>query len=66
MLMTLRKLREIIHEEVERCVQWSAGFGGMCGTSSAHTSNETLPPPGLGSETDDGEEEQEGTVHDRS
>jgi hypothetical protein len=62
MKITIKQLRKIISEEVERCVLRSAGLTG--GGVSRLMRHKELPPPGLGDEegkeqTKDYEEEKE-------
>lgn len=49
MKITLRRFRQIVREEVERCVLRSAGMVGGGGVSRM-TRHKELPPPGLGDE----------------
>lgn len=61
MKISLRTLRRLIREEVERCVLRSAGMVGGGGVSRLMRHKE-MPPPGLGDEeektTGDYEEEE--------
>lgn len=61
MKITVGELRQIIREEVERNMRWSAGFFTGGGISKGRKGTVT-PPPGLGSEEENkdyGEEQQE-------
>lgn len=51
--MTLGDLRQIIFEEVQRNMRWTAGFGGSAGIAGRGRGSIEQPPPGLG-----GKEEQ--------
>lgn len=63
--LTLRQLRALIREEVERNMRWSAGFCGVGGIGAGSPRKGTeFPPQGLGDEGEDKteneyEEEQE-------
>jgi hypothetical protein len=54
----IKELRKFIREEVERNMRFSAGFfSGGIGAASIHhgagSSDETVPPPGLGPDTEE-------------
>ena len=59
--LTLRRLREIIREEVDRNLRWSAGFFGGGQSGGIEGGSGASPPPGLGldKEEKDGEEAEE-------
>jgi hypothetical protein len=67
MQITLKELRKMIREEVERNMRWSAGFFGGGIDGAGHKGDPLLPTgtnplPGLGSEDEEetyGKEEQE-------
>jgi hypothetical protein len=62
MYITIRELRSIIKEEVERNSRWTAGLFGGGQSGGYHGGDGVLPPPGLGSseESEDyGEKEEE-------
>lgn len=52
MKISLRTLRRLIREEVERCVLRSAGMVGGGGVSRLMRHKE-MPPPGLGDEEEE-------------
>ena len=58
MILTLKELRAIIREEVERNMRWSAGFFSIGGAGHPRKGTE-FPPQGLGDEEPQGEQEKE-------
>jgi len=63
--ITLRELRRIISEEVDRLVRRSAGFGGGAGIGGRGRGSIETPPLGLGDETEQ-EEETHGKEQEKS
>jgi hypothetical protein len=56
MKITLRDLRRIIAEEVQRNMRWTAGFGGGMGASGRSHDGSEIRPDHLGDEETDQEE----------
>lgn len=50
MRITVRELRRIISEELDRLVRNSAGFGGATGIGGRGRGSSEIPTPGLGDE----------------
>lgn len=55
MRITIRDLRKIVQEEVQRNLRLSAGFFGG-GLSNQPSDGSELPPPGLGEDEETSEE----------
>lgn len=57
-ILTLRQLRSLIHEEVERNMRWSAGFCGGLGIGGTRQGTK-FHPQGLGDEGEETKTEEE-------
>lgn len=55
MKISLKQLRQIIHEEVQRNVRWSAGFGGSSMGGNGESKRSSAPFPNLGTPEDEEE-----------
>ena len=66
MQMTIKQLRSVIREEVDRCVRFSAGFAGGGIGAGAHRSGADDTQPILGDEDkDDNDKEEQATTINR-
>lgn len=58
--ISLKALRKIISEEIDRLVRRSAGFSGSAGIAGRGRGSSEIPPLGLGDEEQQEEEERYG------
>lgn len=66
MRISLKHLREIIAEEVDRLVRRSAGFGGIAGIAGRGRGSAEFPPQQLGDEQELEDEERYGKEQEKT